>query len=146
MPHPETLPAGFTHWPHIRRLAVATADAIIAQAAESGESRSTYDLAAEYGAVLIGSSASYHYFLVNRPSTDEALIGTFVCEAYNDLPAEVRPFVLEAEYETTDPETGDPLTTRCKEGELPEGVTPTATGLIPSWVAGLPLPATDPLP
>lgn len=142
MPHPEQLPEGFLYWPHIRSFPVATAETIVAASIESGEPKSRYELAAEYSAVTIGSDGTDYFFLVNRPTDDPALLGTYACDAYNDLPSEVRPHILEAEYEDT--VEGETVTVRCKEGEVPEGVTPTATGLIPSWVAGLPIPETVP--
>lgn len=105
-----------------------------AMAAADEQGQSAYGLAAQFNAVRIGESPTFYFYHVNHPSAiADSLPGEVVAEDYDSLPSQVAPFVLEATYEDTETIDGEEVTVtkRVKERDVPDGITPIETGLVP---------------
>lgn len=119
------------------KIRITDAEAMAAAArAQDGQELSAYDIAARFNAVRVGESPTFYFYHTNLPDAyvqAAVPVAEKIGDDYDELPGTHSPFILEATYEATEEIDGQEVTVthRVKERDVPDGVTPIETGLVP---------------
>jgi len=103
---------------------------------QEGQELSAYDIAARFNAVRVGESPTFYFYHTNLPDAHVQAavpVAEKMGDDYDDLSGTYSPFILEATYEATEDIDGQEttVTRRVKERDVPDGITPIETGLVP---------------